>query len=137
MARCPRWCHSLSLQIDQDCFRPLDHFIGQPGKASDLYTIAPVAASPHDFTQEHNPAPPLADRHIVVSDPRKQLFQFAQFMVMGSKKRLGRASGLIREVLGDCPGYTQPIKRTRTTPDFVKQDQAFRRGIVQNVGGFL
>src|SRR5882762_6377683 len=52
-------------------------------------------------------------------------------MIMRCKKCLG--ADLVVKVFNDAPGQTQTIKGASATTDFVKNDEAARRGVVKDV----
>ena len=72
---------------------------------------------------------------MVVLDAGMQHLQFGQLVVVcGAQSARSHGAG---DMLDDRPGDAEPIIGTGTPPNFIQDQQAARRRIVQDIGGFV
>ena len=58
-----------------------------------------------------------------------------QFKVVRGEKDI--RLGAFVQIFRGRPRQREPVKRARPAPDFVQQDEAFRRRVLQNAGEFV
>ena len=120
-------------EVHQDLLRAFQHFFRHAGEARDLDAVAFVCAAFDDLAQEHNRVVPLAHGDVVILDARQALGEFGQFVIVRGEQRF--RTDLIVQVFNDAPREAQAVECARATTDFVEDDEAARRGIVEDVGG--
>src|SRR5262245_55253527 len=73
------------------------------------------------------------NQHIVISQLRQSLGELSELVIMRREER--PATRLVVQVFGNSPGERNAVVGTGAPADFIKDYQAFRRGVVENVGG--
>src|SRR5439155_21971923 len=96
--------------------------------------VASIGPAVHDLPQKKNLFPTFPDRHIVVPHARMGASQVCQLMVVGREESPGADPVAIGQTLCDGPGYAEPVECARPPSDLVEDDQAPRRGMVEDVG---
>ena len=69
--------------------------------------------------------------HVVVPQPRQRLGELGQLVVVRGEQR--PAADRVVQVLGDRPGQRHAVVGARAAADLVEDDQAPRRGVVEDV----
>ena len=77
------------------------------------------------------------DDDVEVDDAGQRVGQVGQLVVVRGEDRLRPRPRVRREVLGDGPGEAQAVEGRGAAADLVEDDEAARRGGVQDVGGLL
>ena len=113
------------LVFGQHLARPPYHFIGKAGQLRHFDAVTAVGRARFDLAQKNDPASRLLRRHVVVLHPRKLFGKFGQLEVVGGEERLRPGAGV--QVFDRRPGDGQAVIGRGAAPDFVEQDQRFRR----------
>src|SRR6266852_202203 len=76
-----------------------------------------------------------ANCHCVDAEAREFFRHGCQFMIMGGKERPGCRH--VVQMLDNCSRNRQPIVSTCTSTDFIQDNQAMSRGMIQDGGSFF
>ena len=75
----------------------------------------------------------LGHGDVVVAHARQHARQLGQLVVVGGEERLRAAARVVVQVFDDGAGDGQAVVGAGAAPDLVQDDQAARRGVVQDV----
>src|SRR5687767_1835348 len=117
-------------EVAEDDFGAFEDGFGDAREARDLDSIAFVGTAFDDLAQEDDLVVPLADSDVEVPDAGKPAGEFGEFVVMGGEKSFGPA--LVVEVFHDGPGEAETVEGAGAAANFVEDDEALRRGVVED-----
>src|SRR6266571_9467690 len=113
----------------------MDDRTGNACQLRHMHAVAFISTTGNDFAQEDDFAFLLGDGYIHALDAGEHLGGFDQFMVVGGEEGECATTFVIVEILDNGTGNGQAVIGTGTTANFVKDDEAARCGMVQDVGG--
>ena len=128
--RPPRRVEMRVFKLGEDFLRPANHLRRDSGKPCDMNPVAAVGRTGDDFMQEGDFVVPFAHGNVEIIDPRTGFGQIGQLVIMRCEK--GPATDSLMQRFGNRPREGNPVVGTRSAPDFVEHDQAFRRCAVEN-----
>ena len=104
----------------------------KPGQARHLDAVAFVGAAFLDAPQEDDFVGRFLHRDVDVFHAGQQVGQLGELVIMGGEERA--RAGVRLQVLDHGPGDGEAVEGGRAAADFVEQDQASRRGQIQDRG---
>src|SRR5947209_7196287 len=99
-----------------------------------MKAVASVCASRYDLTQKDNFSALLSDGYVHTADARQQMCYLDQFVVVCGEEGASAATFIVVQVLDNCARDGKTIIGAGTPPDFVENDQAAGRSVMQDVG---
>ena len=96
-----------------------------------------VGGAGHDFAQENNALVFFADEDVVIFDAGEGEGDVGQLVIVGGEQGFGFDAGIVVQVFRHGPGDGNAVEGGGAAADFVEHNQRARRGIVEDVGGFL
>src|SRR5438876_5084939 len=93
--------------------------------------IALVRAAADDLPQENDLVVPFPHRHIEITEASKPSGELGQFMVV--RREQSFCSNLMVQVFNNRPCQAQAVEGAGAPANFVKNDQAARSGMVENI----
>ena len=118
----------------QDFASALDHAAGEPREAGNFDAITLVGAAGLDAPQENNLAGRFFHGHMDILHRGQQVSKLGEFMIVRGKKRA--RAGVLLKMLDDSPGNGEAVERRCAAADFVEQNQARRRSMIENGRNF-
>ena len=85
--------------------------------------------------QEDDRAALFAHGDVVIAHVGQFVGQLDQFVIVRGEQSHRASLGMVMQKLDHAPGDGQAVIRAGAAPDFVQDDQAARRAMVQDVGG--
>src|SRR5712691_9650710 len=98
-----------------------------------MHAVAFVGPSWYDLAQEHDFASFFGDGYIHTANAWQQLCYLNEFMVVRGEECACATAFVIVQVFDNGTSDGKPIIGAGATPNLVKDDQAARRGVVQDV----
>src|SRR6267143_744775 len=108
----------------------LDHAAGKSGESGDFDAVAFVGTAGFDASKKNNFAGCFFDGDVHVFYRGEKFGKLGQFMIVRGEERAG--TGVLLKMLDNGPGDGEAIERGGAAADFVEEDQARRRGVIEN-----
>ena len=112
------------------------HVVWKASHFGHMNTIAGIASPFYNFVQEKQFVPIFLDSHLIVFCMIQIFNQSCQFVIMCCKQSNSSPCRFIMQRFNDGPGNGKPVKRTRSTTDFVQKNQTVGSRIAKDVGSF-
>ncbi len=118
----------------QDFAGAFDDAAGEAGEAGDFDAVAFVGAAGFDVAEEDDFVGSFFHRDVDVFYGGQKFGEFGEFVIVGGEERAG--AGVFLQVLDDGPGDGEAVEGGGAAADFVEQDEACGRGVIEDAGDF-
>ena len=122
-------------EVFEDFLGAGDDRVWEAGESGDLDAVALVCAAGEDFSQEDDLVVPLADGDIEILHAAAGALEVGEFVVVGGEE--GAAADFVVEVFGDAPGDGEAVECGCAASDFIEDDEAAVRGVIEDVRRFV
>src|SRR5690554_175514 len=126
----------MPLHFFENFLCPFDDFWGESRHLSHMDSKTVLASAWHQFSQKYNPVVHFFGRYVVIADAWIEFFELVEFVVMGGEQGFWVIRGVLVEVFGHGPGDRDTVVSAGAAADFVEQDEAPGRKIVDDVRRF-
>ena len=96
-----------------------------------------LTSAPFKFPEENNFIIHLLNRYVIILNTLKGFLHFVQFMVVSSKKRTCLCLRMLVDILYNSPSYGYSVVSRSSASQFIEQDKASGRNIIQNIRRFI
>src|SRR5579859_5802768 len=124
---------ALALQLFQHLRRAPYHLAWDAGELRHVDAVALIRAARHDLAQEDHLAVLFRHGDVAGAYSRQRAGKLHQLMVVRGEERLGATAFVVVQILDNGPRDGQSIVGARAASDLVENDEAARRGVMQNV----
>src|SRR5262252_5029879 len=114
--------------------RPLRYRAGDSCQLCHVDSIAAIRGPGFHRAQEYDSILRFLDRDMVILDTRNEIRKLCKLMIMRSKDSFRLDMGV--DMLDHGPSDRQPIERSGPSANLIENNQAFRRGRIQDDRGF-
>ena len=98
--------------------------------------ITAVGAAFYNFMHEDDVIFMLTHGDVVIDDTGELMFELEQLVVVSGEERFGFDGRAVVQVFDDGPCDGEAVVGGGTAANFVKNDEAARGGVIEDVGGF-
>ena len=96
-----------------------------------------LTSAPFKFPEENNFIIHLLNRYVIILNTLKGFLHFVQFMVVSSKKCTCLCLRMLVDILYNSPSYGYSVVSRSSASQFIEQDKASGRNIIQNIRRFI
>ena len=118
----------------QDFAGAFDYGFGEAGEAGDFDAVAFVGAAGFDAAEEDNFVGSFFDADVDVFYGWQKFGEFGEFVIVGGEE--GAGASVFLEMFDDGPGDGEAVEGGGAAADFVEEDEAGGRGVMEDGGDF-
>src|SRR5580704_16199852 len=118
----------------EDFAGAFDYGFGEAGEAGDFDAVAFVGAAGFDSAEEDDFVGSFFHADVDVFDGWKKLGEFGEFVIVGGEE--GTGASVLLKMLDDGPGDGEAVEGGGAAADFIEEDEAGGRGVMEDGGDF-
>ena len=116
----------------EDFAGAFDDAAGKAGETSDFNAVTFVGGAGLDAAKKNDFVGRFLDADVDVFYGGEEIGEFSELVVVGGEKRAG--AGVFLKMLDDGPSDAETVEGGGATADFVEEDKACGRGVIEDAG---